>query len=149
MAARPQPDAVVFHGQAATVVERGQTDHDALGTAVFDGVVHGLLRDVKQMRGHDDVAEQHRLVAHELARHGEEILDFAGKPPEGRHQTVGVRDHGQEAARQLARPLNRRVHQLHDLCGFGRLWQRVVFELLLQHFAHERRAGQVLPQPIV
>ena len=55
---------------------------------------------------------QHRASHDEAARDAEEVLDLAGESLERRHQTVGVGHDRQQAARQLARLLDRLVHQL-------------------------------------
>ena len=86
---------------------------------MFDGVIHGFLRNVIEMRCHGVVVDQHGRFALEAAGNSEEIFDFTGPELERGHQALSIGDDRQQASRQFTCLVNRFIHQLHDLGGVG------------------------------
>ena len=120
----------------------------SVGPAMLDGVVHGLLGDAKQVRGDADVATLDRVVAGEAAGHVAQVLHFgrqarAAPTSDRAAATTGSRPRDSSRVFSIAC-----VHQLRDL-GVGRCSGAPVLQLLLQHLAHERHAGEVLAQAVV
>ena len=56
--------------------------------SMLDGIVHGFLRDVVEMRGHGVIVDQHGGFALEAAGNPKEILDLTGPELQGRHQSL-------------------------------------------------------------
>ena len=112
-------------------------------------IIHGFLRDMVEMGGHVYIVDHHRLRAFKPATDIKKVFQLAGTSFERGHQSVGFRDHRQQAARELLRFADGIVDQLYDFCRVIRLRHRVFGEFLLQHFAHESNPGQVLTQSVV
>ena len=51
-----------------------RSDHDVACLSVFDGVIHGFLRNVIEMRRHGVVVDQHGCFAFEAAGNSEQIF---------------------------------------------------------------------------
>ena len=141
--------AVVLDREVPGLARTGEREDDLARLTVLDRVVHRLLGDVVQVRRHPDVGHQDRLGALEPTGDVEQILDLHRPLLERGHEALCVREHRHQAAGQLAGLVDGVVHQTHDLGRMGRLGRVRLGQLLRQHLAHERDAGQVLAQPVV
>jgi hypothetical protein len=68
--------AVVPDGEDAAVVCPLKNDRDVPGFAVFDGVMHGLLRDSVEVVGDGFIGYQDGLFTLEPASDLKEVFDF-------------------------------------------------------------------------
>ena len=128
--------AIVVNDECAPSIFGKQVDVYVARRAMFDGIIHGFLRNVIEMRRHGVVVDQHWCFALEAAADSKQIFNFCCPELESRHEAMGVGDYGQEAACQFARLVDRLIDQGDDLGGVLRLWQTLLVEFLLQDFAH-------------
>src|SRR5205807_5543243 len=149
LAAYGQDSPIVLNLEVEGAVVRRKRQRDLSGPPVSKGVVHGLLGDSEQVRGHDVVSDEHRLRAVKSAAYAVELGHAVSQLTQGRHQTVGNdRDRVTTAAQlaYLSFGLPEQLRQTLRVVGFG---QRFLGQLFMEHIVQIPQAGELLAQPVM
>ena len=144
-----QPHAVVLDRENNGFVVRLEPDQDALGFAVLDGIVDGLLGDAIEINPCHAVIRNGGGVAAELAVGLEDAAGALGEVFKGRSQAIGGQLHRRHRVRQLAGVADGLAGEPRDFlgpCGFDR---GLAGQTTLQGLAQELDAGKLLAQVIV
>jgi hypothetical protein len=100
--------------------DQGQLDDNCFGFAVLDRVADGLLGDAVEVRGHDIVMDEYKVIAIKNAGDLKGILQFSAQFPQCAGQSPRFESNRLESTGELAGLGDRIIHQFADFFRGGR-----------------------------